>query len=364
MNTKIYITRMMLCVFLLHSVGAGLNAQQTRVIFKMIGIVSDNDGTPIADATIVSFYGKDKTTTDISGHYTLTIDDGSTQAIVSKTGYRSQTITSSLENDHNVTLQSEAGYNLDETFYLGYSTQRRGELSGAVATVRGEELERSPVPVLSQALAGRLSGLYTKEGYSEPARATTNLYIRGANSVWNNSPLVVIDGIPYNYNPNQLMESITASEVESITLLKDASTQALYGIQGADGVLVITTKRGHQGKLKVNIKVDQSVEQTSTRLPFINSAEYVQLRNEAGKNDGKGDYAYFSANDVQGFVAGEDRDLYPNNNWRKMNMKDMTDQQRVNIDLQGGGERAQIYTNFNVMHQGGFWKTDQTKYDS
>lgn len=250
-----------------------------------------------------------------------------------------------------------------QNVYLGYSIQKKSNLTGTVSTVTGEELGRSPMPNLSQALAGRLAGLYTVESYSEPSRAITALHVRGANSVWANQPLIVIDGIPYNYNSNQLFEYISASEIESVSLLKDASTQALYGIQGANGVLVIITKRGHIGKLKVNIKLDQTFEQTSTRLPFLSSGKYAQLRNEAGYNDGLGQYAFFTADEVQNFISGEDRELYPNNDWRKLNMKNISNMQRASVDVSGGNDRAQFFTNFNLMHQDGMWKTDQTKYN-
>jgi TonB-linked SusC/RagA family outer membrane protein len=267
------------------------------------------------------------------------------------------------QDDVNNISKNDTLRNAGESVYLGYSVQKKSNLTGAVSTVTGEELGRSPVPNLSQALTGRLAGLYTLESYSEPSRATTELHVRGASSVWGNQPLIVIDGIPYNYNSSHLFEYISPSEVESVSMLKDASTQALYGIQGANGVLVITTKRGHAGKLKINIKLDQTFEQTSTRIPFLSSGEYVQLRNEAGYNDGLGRNAFFSENEVRNFISGEDRELYPDNDWRKLNMKDISNMQRVSVDLNGGNDKAQFFTNFNVMHQDGMWKTDQEKYN-
>jgi TonB-linked SusC/RagA family outer membrane protein len=261
-------------------------------------------------------------------------------------------------------LKTTELYRADDVVHFGYSSQKRGAVSGSVATVTGRELESSPVANLSQSLAGRLSGLWTNETYSEPSRVNTTLRVRGASTAYANQPLVVIDGFPYAYNSNELFEYISAYEVESISLLKDASAQAIYGIQGANGVMVITTKRGRAQKLQVDVRFDQTVEQPSTRLPFLSSGEYVQLRNEAGYNDGLGRNAYFSEADVERFVSGEDRELYPSNDWRKLNMRDFAHMQRVGVDLTGGNERATFYTNFNVMHQGSMWKTYQTKYDS
>ena len=280
-----------------------------------------------------------------------------------------QTPRTSEENEE-TTVETKAAltetelYNPEEVVRFGYSSQYRSIVSDAVATVSGKELESSPVANLSQSLAGRLVGLFTTETYSEPSRINTTLRVRGAATIFANQPLVVIDGFPYAYVSNELFEYISAWEVESISVLKDASAQAIYGIQGANGVVVITTKRGRKQKLQVDVRLNQTFEQPSTQLPFLSSGEYVQLRNEAGYNDGMGRNAYFSEADVAGFVSGENRELYPNNDWRKLNMLDMTHMQRVGIDLTGGNDKAVFYTNFNLMHQDDMWKTYQTKYNA
>jgi TonB-linked SusC/RagA family outer membrane protein len=254
-------------------------------------------------------------------------------------------------------------YSPEETVRFGYSSQSKGAVTGSVSTVSGRALESSPVANLSQSLAGRLNGLFTNEEYSEPSRVQTVLRVRGASTIYANQPLVVIDGFPYAYSSNELFEYISAYEVESISVLKDASAQAIYGIQGANGVIVITTKRGVNEKLKVNVRLDQTFERPTTQLPHLSSGEYAQLRNEAGYNDGMGRNAYFTPADVEGFISGENRELYPDNDWRKVNMRDITHMQRVGVDLTGGNDRAVFYTNFNVMHQNSMWKTYQTKYD-
>jgi TonB-linked SusC/RagA family outer membrane protein len=274
-----------------------------------------------------------------------------------------QTVEENQETEEAGGLTNTELYHPEDVVHFGYSSQSKGAVTGSVATVSGRELERSPVANLSQSLSGRLIGLFTNETYSEPSRVNTTLRVRGASTIYANQPLVVIDGFPYAYNSNQLFEYISAYEVESISVLKDASAQAIYGIQGANGVVVITTKRGRSEKLKVDVRLDQTYEKPTTQLPFLSSGEYVQLRNEAGHNDGLGRNAYFSAIDVQGFVSGENREQYPNNDWWKLNMRTLSHMQRVGVDLTGGNERAVFYTNFNVMHQDGMWKTYQEKYN-
>lgn len=137
------------------------------------------------------------------------------------------------------------GHYGDQTIHMGYTDQKLKDVSGAVSVVTGDELRKSPVASLSQALTGRLTGLYLDEYQSEPTREKLYAIGRGLHTQnYNTTPLVVIDGIPCSYNANESYQYINANEIETVTFLKDASTAALYGIQGANGVLVITTKRG------------------------------------------------------------------------------------------------------------------------
>ena len=253
----------------------------------------------------------------------------------------------------------------DEQVSFGNYAQSKGEATASVARVTGEELQRSPAGNLSMSLAGRLPGLFTRETYSEPSRTTTDLFVRGYASPNGSTAIVVIDGIPYDYNAVQILDYLTAHEIESLTVLKDASAQALYGINGANGVIVVTTKRGIKQPLKVEIEFDHTVEQRTTTPPHLNSSDYVQLRNQAGFNDGRGEYSYFSKEVVDGFVAGDDRELFPDNNWMKLSMKDISQMDRANISVNGGNDQVVFYTNANVLHQGGFWKIDPgtDKYD-
>jgi len=257
---------------------------------------------------------------------------------------------------------AESG-NHDDEVNMGFVRQRRGEITGAVSTVKGSVLEQTPTPTLSSTLHGRLSGLITRETSSEPSRVSTSLWSRGASTNGAYQPLIVIDGFTYRDYSTDLLEYISAMEVESISLLKDASTQALYGVQGGNGVLVINTKRGVQGKVTVDVRIDDIVEQPSTQLDFIPSSDYVLMRNQAALNDGLGEYYYFNRKTTEGFLDGDNPELYPNNNWRKMNMKDFSNMQRIGVNFLGGNERAQFYTNINLMHQDGIWKTEQTEYD-
>ncbi|KUK74806.1 MAG: SusC/RagA family TonB-linked outer membrane protein [Proteiniphilum acetatigenes] len=331
------------------------------------GMVKDEYGRILQGVLITSENGKDVTITDKNGNYDITISDESKYLTFSMLGYVSQNLNISdvLGETQDITLKRAETFDLDEKVFLGNYTQRKDEVTGSIARVTGKELERSPVANLSMSLAGRLPGLFTRETYSEPARTNTELWVRGSASPNGGTALVVIDGFPYDYNANQLFEYITANEVESISVLKDASTQALYGIQGANGVIVITTKRGVKQPLKIDVSINHTLEQRTTTPPHINSADFVQLRNQAGLNDGRGEYSYFSKMAVDGFLAGENPEYFPNNNWREMNAKDITQMSRVNMNLTGGNDKAVFYTNVNMLYQDGMWKIDPstTRYN-
>ena len=343
-------------------ISLSLKAQDQSFLIK--GVTKNQFGQPLSGVLVNSKNGRNGTSSGVDGTYSITVDDKSTMLVFSKRNYQTQQVEINGDQPIDVSLQADI-HRKDEMIQMGYTSQRRQEISGAVSTVTGAELERAPVANFTQTLAGRLSGLTTQETFSELSRATTNLYIRGLSSNRDNHPLVVIDGIPVAYNPAQTLDYISPDEVASVTVLKDASTEALYGIQGANGVIVVTTKRGRKGKLQVHTRYDQSVQQPTNVPTFYHAGDYAEMRNQAAFNDdpGKGKYQYFSADQIQAFHTGSNRELYPDNNWYKMFAKNLTTMERVGIDLDGGNDNVQFYSNLNVMHQGGLFKTDQTSYN-
>lgn len=335
-------------------------AQQSGSIIS--GKVTDVEGEPLAGIKVSSDYDKDVTMTDKDGKYTLSLSLASERLLFSSLGYKS--VYGKIAGAQlDMTLNRAESNDKDEIIYLGHSAQRKKDISGAISTVTGEELAKSPVANLSMALAGRLPGIFSNETNSELSRASTSINVRGASSVRGGQPIVVVDGMVIGHNTIETFDYITADEIETVTLLKDAASLAIYGIQGADGVLVITTKRGVQGKLKIGVKLDQTFQQMSTTPSFINSADYAKMRNQAAANDGLGSNYYFNDNQIAGFESGTDGNLYPNNNWRKEFMKDITSMQRVGVNLSGGGENVLYYSNVNMMHQDNFYNTDQTAYN-
>jgi TonB-linked SusC/RagA family outer membrane protein len=350
---------MLLALVLISTFGQKLHAQEQAAAIS--GRVTDAFGSPLPGVTINAGNGRNGTATDVEGKYTITLTDDSQYLHFAYLGYASQRQALGQHTSLDVTLQPDA-HRKDEMVQLGYTAQPAGEISGAVATVRGEDLEKAPVANLSQSFAGRLAGLTTQETFSELSRANTDLFIRGLSGARKTGPLVVVDGLVVSYNSNQTLEYISANEIESVTLLKDAATQALYGIQGGNGVLVITTRRGRKGPLEIKTRLDHAVQQVTTRPDAYASADYAEMRNQAAFNDGLGPNYLFSDEQIAQYRSGTNEN-YPNNDWYSRFIKDYASMQRLAVNVTGGDDRVQFFSNINFMHQGGQFKTDQTKYN-
>ena len=349
---------MLLALMLMLYFGTSVNAQNLAASFT--GIVTDEFGKPLAGVIINDETGKFGTSTNLKGEYTFTNAEVK-QLVFTSYGYTTQKVTLGDNGKVDVKLKWDA-HKKDEVVQLGYTSQLRNDISGSIVTVSGAELEKSPVANLTQTFAGRFAGLTAWESTSELSRANTSLFVRGISAARGNGPLVMIDGIVVSYNPNQTLDYISANEIESVTMLKDGSTEALYGIQGANGLLVITTKRGKKGQVQIKASLDQSMQQATTRPAFYNSADYAEMRNQAAFNDGRGLNYLYSASQIASYRAG-DNPNYPNNNWYDRYMKDFASMQRVGINVTGGNDKVRYYSNINFMHQGGQFITDQTKYE-
>ncbi len=252
----------------------------------------------------------------------------------------------------------------DKIIPLGFTSQRSVEVSGAISNIKGKELEKIPVSSLSQSFAGQLSGLFTNETNSTLTHSSTRLNIRGLSNNTITSPLVIIDGIVYSYNVHEVLRNnILPEEIESISVLKDASTQAIYGSQGAHGVIVIKTKRGQPGSLQINASVNQSIQQVSTIPTYISASEYAELRNQAAFNDGQGQFSLFNNDEIEGFRTGN-RDYYPDNNWYDMYIANYAMMECARVNLSGGSSNVRYFTNFSFLHQGGQFNTDQLDYET
>jgi TonB-linked SusC/RagA family outer membrane protein len=251
----------------------------------------------------------------------------------------------------------------ESTVSMGYFSLPERSVTGAIETVSGAVLEKTPTADLSQTFAGRFLGLNTLEMGSALSNSSVLKLIRGISTVGGTAPLVVIDGV---ISPGFVdWEYLTAKEIETISILKDGSSTAIYGMQGAGGAIIITTKRGFVGRKKIEAYVEQAFQQMTRKPAFVSSAKYAALRNQAGVNDGLGAYSQFSQSAIDGFGEGNNP-LYPNNDWYGMFVNDVAYMQRAGLNVAGGSERIRFFSNVHYMRQSSPLKTTDEpdrKYD-
>ena len=314
-------------------------------------LVVDEYGQPISGAVVISELGKNQFITSNEGRCQIKVDDGSSFVIVRAIGYLDNKIPIDQISESLKIVLNFDNHNMGGIINMGLSSYTRESLTGAISSVNGTELDKTPSNILSETLSGRLPGLTNVQNLSELTffgHSNFSKTIRGISS-WNGStPLIVIDGVVC---PTQYFEFISPKEIESITVLKDASATAIYGMQGASGVIVINTKRGFNGEKKVEAYVDQSFQQMIKRPSFINSVQYAELRNEAGERDGLGLYSQFSQNEIDQFRAG-DNIGFPNNDWYNMFIKDYVLRQRVGVNVSGGSQKFKYFSELNFVNQG------------
>lgn len=335
-------------------------AQDAANPLKIRGTVLDSDGIPVAGAMVKSSNNGNEAVTDIDGNYEITVTDGSKSLNYNFIGYKTRTISVSKAAENGIVSMGEPSGSLDEIIDLGYYKVTRRELTGAVSVVGGTELAKSPESNLGKTFAGRLPGLTVMEENGEPglvAQSSSNngltMIIRGLTTANGNKPLIIIDG---QISPNENYMYITPEEIETVTVLKDASAMAIYGMQGGNGAIVIRTKSGRIGANKVSVYFDEALQQSSKTPYSISAAEYATLRNQAGYNDGLGRFSQFSQEQIDGYSATNHaynpyNDLFNKTMW-------MT---RAGMSLTGGTERLQYYANVNYMHESSPFKAEENK---
>jgi TonB-linked SusC/RagA family outer membrane protein len=308
-------------------------------------------GQPISGAVLISEFGSNQHVTSTDGSYQITVNDSSTFVTVRALGFLDVRIpVEQINKLEKITLQFDA-HQMGGVVNMGYNSYSRESLTGSVSSVSGAELDKSPTNILSETLAGRLPGLTTISNLSEftfTGYNNTFKAIRGVSTVNGIKPLIIIDGVVC---PTQYYEFISPKEIESVSVLKDASSTAIYGIEGANGAIVITTKEGYNGKKKVEAYADYSFQQMTKRPTFVNSGRYAELRNEAGERDGLGTYSQFTQDEIDQFRAG-DALGYPDNNWYDMYVKDIVKRQRVGVNVSGGSEKFKYFSRIDLINQG------------
>lgn len=275
---------------------------------RITGSVLDEFGTPVAGANIVEKGTTNGIITDLDGKFSLEVEEDAVLQI-SYIGYANQEIPVADKTIFNISM-SEDTQLLEEVIVVGYGVQKKANLTGSVANVNSELLEDRPITSASSALQGLLPGVTVYQNEGQPGNDGGTIRVRGVGTFNNSSPMILVDGVEADMN---YFNSIDGNDIESISVLKDAASAAIYGSKAANGVLLVTTKRGSVGKGKVSYS-GYFGWQDPTRLPdLVSSADYAELYNEALHNDGKD--PIYTAEQIQKFRDGSDPYNYPNTDW-------------------------------------------------
>lgn len=356
-------------VLLLMVVGTGTALAQ-KTGRTITGKVLDENNQPMPGVTIVVDGTTKGTMTGPDGTFTLAeVPSGST-VIVSCIGYTNQVLPEGKSN-YVVSLVPDSEM-LEETVVVAFGQQKKLSVTGAISTVASADLRKTTSTRLDNALAGRVTGLTSMQsGGGQPGVDGATMYLRGAATTNGKSPLILVDGVERDN-----IRTIDMNEVESISVLKDASATALYGVQGANGVILIQTRKGQKGKAQLNITVDQSWTSFTKEPSRLHSWEYCEFRNEALMNDSQA--PEFSEETIAKFrnpLLGLDpsspdydnqvairKAVYCDNDYYRMYLKSNTPQTRANANISGGTDFVNYFVNVGYIHQGGNLNTESPDY--
>lgn len=327
--------------------------QQTNKIIQ--GKVVDTQGEPIIGGNILEKGTTNGAITDVDGRFSLSVNDGAVLQ-VSYIGYVTREI--SVRNQSNITITlSEDLKILDEVVVVGYGTQKKEVVTGAITTMKSEDISLSPSGNMASGLAGRLSGVIIITQNGEPGADGSTIRIRGNNSTVANDPLYVVDGI-VREEEGGILSRFDPEDIESITVLKDASA-AIYGSRAANGVILITTKRGKVGKPTLSLSYNHAFTQPTRVVKMANSASYATAQNLA--NEMRGIAPRWTDEEIRKFADGSDRMHYPNTNWYEAVQKDWSGQDKVNMQLTGGTESLAYLVSGGFLDQGSPYRNSSMK---
>ncbi|WP_345210430.1 TonB-dependent receptor [Mucilaginibacter gynuensis] len=332
-------------------------AKQAETTVK--GTVTDEKGSPLPGVSVSVKGTTNGTMSDVKGEYSIRVAGESDVLVFSSVGYVTQEVTVSAKTTINIQLQPDSK-SLNEVVVVGYGTQKKATVTGSISQVKGADLVKSPQPNLSNSLAGRFSGVVINNRGGEPGYDGSSITIRGLATTGSNSVLVVVDGIPGQVGG---LERLDPNDIESVSVLKDASA-AIYGNRAANGVILVTTKKGKTGKPTINYSFNQGFS-SPTRLPqMADAATYAQIMNEISYDSSPtgGLNQSYSEEQIQKFRDGSDPVLYPNTDWIKETLKDVTTQNQHSLSINGGNEDVKYFVSLGTVNQDGLYKNGATKY--
>lgn len=321
-------------------------------------VYSTVDNEPLIGATVAVKNGGVGVSTDIDGAFSIDLPDNAKSLVIRYVGMEPiEVAVNRLKSKGNEFHMEETKTALNEVVVTGMGTRKKITVTGAVTNVDMNDMKHYSTSNLSNALAGNVPGIIARQVSGQPGKNKSEFWIRGISTFGAGaSAYILVDGFE-----RESIDDLNIEDIESFTVLKDASATAIYGSKGANGVVLITTKRGKAGAVKVNAKFETSYN-TRTKTPeFVDGVTYAKLLNEASITRSRG--MYYSPAEIELFGNGLDPDLYPNVDWTDLILKDGSMSYRANLNLSGGGSTARYYASVSYVNDEGMYKTDKTLRD-
>ncbi|RBL88562.1 SusC/RagA family TonB-linked outer membrane protein [Chitinophaga flava] len=319
------------------------------------GQVTDTAGSPMPGVTVLVKNSPNiGTTTDMNGRYILEVPDNTTVMVFTMVGYTTQEVALNGRSVINVQLKNSASQ-LSETVVVAYGKQKKASVIGSITTINPGEL-KVPSSNLTTALAGRLAGVIAYQRSGEPGMDNAEFFIRGATTFgYKKSPLILIDGIEYDVTE---LARLNTDDIASFSIMKDATANALYGARGANGVILVTTKEGKEGKAKLNLRLENSISSPTRDLQLADPITYMEQNNEAVLTRNPLAPVIYSQSQIDNTKAGTNKDVYPTTNWKEMLFKKQTVNKRANFNLGGGGQIATYFVSGGYTKDNGILNVD------
>lgn len=338
-------------------------------------ILAADDGQPLIGATVVEKGTTNATITDVDGKYKLTLKGDKPSIVITYVGYLNETIEVGAQSNIEVKLVQDLK-SIDEVVVVGYGTQTKGKLTGAVSQIKGDELLKGRSPNLSSSLSGRIPGVVVVSGSGTPGNDASKIRIRGVGTMkqsWrtkpdgtselvdNNDPLIVIDGIPQGTDDHPL-DRLDPSDIESMSVLKDASA-AIYGAQAANGVILVTTKKGTGTSSSFSYSYNQGYTQPAVKPVLANSYELATYYNDYNKEKSKTGKPQYTPEQMEILKTGGDprRDL-ANTDWWDVAIRTWAPISRHNLSAQGGAEKIKYFFSGGMLDQKGIFRNSSTGF--
>lgn len=338
----------------------GLMSTQQQNKRLVTGTITDAvDSSPIIGANITLKGSKTGVISDLDGNYSIQVNSTKDILVISYIGYKTREVPVETSGIIDIKLSSDNEV-LDEVVIVGSGTQKKVSVTGSISTVKGLEL-KAPSSSLTNSMAGKLAGVIVNTTSGEPGTAS-EFFIRGVSTFGGRAtPLILLDDVEISSGD---LNNIPAETIESFSILKDASATAIYGARGANGVMLITTKKGQENsKARINITLENSFNQPMNFPEFVDGATWMEMYNEAELTRNKSiRQGRYSRQQIEGTRYGLNPYIYPDVDWGDLIFKDFAANQRANINISGGGQKVTYYMSLNVNHDTGL--LDSPKYYS